>query len=600
MSAEKFSGRSKLAIFAAYYRPHKTLFLIDLSCAFAISLVDLSFPLVTRYSIQTLLPAGSYPLFALAIGLCLAGYALRSVLQYVVTYWGHILGVRMETDMRRDLFAHLQKLSFSFYDRTRTGHLMSRILSDLFEIVELAHHGPEDLFIAAVTLVGSFSVMLFIRWELALALLLVVPVLIYLTVRQRKLLSETSLSVKKRTAAINAGIESSISGIRVAKAFVNEDYEIEKFAERNDEYRQAKTQFYKTMGVFHGGMEFSTSVINVAVIGLGGMLIAKGRMDLGDLIAFTLFVNAFIQPIKKLVSFFEQYATGMAGFERFVELMLVEPEIVDRPEAVELSRGSASATGAAASPATGDIEFRSVSFAYSEGAHVLRDVNIRIPAGRKLALVGPSGGGKTTFCQLIPRFYELSYGAILVGGLDLRDITLASLRESIGIVQQDAFIFASTIRENIRYGKVDASEDEIVAAAKRADIHDFVAALPDGYDTEAGERGVLLSGGQKQRVAIARVFLKDPPILILDEATSALDTGTELRIQAALEELSRGRTSIVIAHRLSTIRDADEIAYIDDGGIAERGSHAELMEMKGRYAKLYGAQFAAWESAAMD
>jgi ATP-binding cassette subfamily B protein len=579
MDSGRFSNRRKLPIFFSYYRPHWRLFVLDLSCAFGISLIDLSFPLVTRYSIQDLLPHGAYGLFALVVGLCLLAFAFRAGLQYIVTYWGHLLGVRMETDMRRDLFAHLQKLSFSFYDKTRTGHLMSRVLSDLFEIVELAHHGPEDLFIATVTLVGSFIAMLFIRWQLALVLVVMVPAIVLLTIRQRKIMSDASLEVKQRTAIINAGIESSISGIRVSKAFANEDYEIDKFLKGNDLYRDAKKIFYKAMGVFQCGMEFATSALNVVVLGLGGLFIVRGMMDLADLIAFTLFVNAFLQPIRKLVSFFEQYTTGMAGFERFVELMRVSPEIVDRRGARELPR------------VKGDIELRGVSFSYAKEVPVLKDVDLRIEAGRTLALVGPSGGGKSTLCQLIPRFYELDSGSILVDGIDIRDITLDSLRENIGIVQQDVFLFADTIKENIRYGRVDAGDEDIVKAAKRADIHEFIESLPEGYDTEVGERGVLLSGGQKQRISIARIFLKNPPILILDEATSALDTTTELHIQAALEELSRGRTSLIIAHRLSTIRDADEIVFVDDEGIVEKGSHAELMAARGRYAALYGAQF---------
>jgi ATP-binding cassette subfamily B protein len=535
---------------------------------------------VTRYSIQTLLPERAYALFALVLGAAFFAFAIRAFLQYVVTYWGHLLGVRMETDMRRDLFAHLQKLSFSFYDKTRTGHLMSRALSDLFEIVELAHHGPEDLFIATITLVGSFIAMILIRWQLALVLIVVVPAIVALTIRQRRAMSAASLSVKQRTATINAGIESSISGIRVAQAFTNEDYEIEKFLKGNELYKDAKKVFYKAMGVFQCGMEFATSILNVIVIALGGFFIARRMMDLADLIAFTLFVNAFLQPIRKLVAFFEQYTTGMAGFERFVELMRVEPEIEDRKGACELKR------------VRGEIELRDVCFSYAKGeAPVLRHVDLKVAEGRTLALVGPSGGGKSTLCQLIPRFYEIDSGSIAIDGIDVRNVSLASLRESIGIVQQDVFLFADTIKENIRYGKVSASDEEIMEAAKRADIHKFIESLPQGYDTEVGERGVMLSGGQKQRISIARVFLKDPPILILDEATSALDTTTEIHIQRALEALAAGRTSLIIAHRLSTIRDADEIAFIDSAGIVERGDHAQLMAAKGRYATLYGAQF---------
>jgi ATP-binding cassette subfamily B protein len=457
---------------------------------------------------------------------------------------------------------------------------MSRVVSDLFEIVELAHHGPEDLFISFITLSGSLVAMALIRWQLALVLFAVMPFILFLTVRQRRAMSEASLEVKRKTATINAGLESSISGIRVAKAFTNEDYEIEKFVKGNELYRDAKTSFYRAMGVFQSGMEFSTSILNVIVIALGGFFIARGGMNLGDLVAFTLYVNTFLQPIRKLVSFFEQYTTGMAGFERFVELMRVEPEIVDREGARELAA------------VKGQIEFSDVSFSYSAEVPVLHHVDLRLEAGRSLALVGPSGGGKTTLCQLIPRFYEIEGGSIKIDGTDIRDLTLNSLRESIGIVQQDVFLFAATIKENIRYGKIGASDEEIVEAARRAEIHDFIMSLPKGYDSEVGERGVLLSGGQKQRISIARIFLKDPPILILDEATSALDTATELHIQRAFEKLSQGRTSLIIAHRLSTIRNADEIIYIGEGGIEERGSHEELLARGGAYAALYKAQYA--------
>ena len=579
MKSNDFSEKSKVSIFAGYYKPHKKIFFLDLSCALGIALIDLSFPLASRYSLQRLIPDKAWAAFMTVIILSLFAFAIRALLQYIVTYWGHVLGVRMETDIRRDLFAHLQKLSFSFFDQTRTGHLMSRVVSDLFEIVELAHHGPEDLFISFVTLMGSFVAMMFIRWQLALVLVVVIPVIIVFTARRRQILSRAAVEVKKKTAGINASLESSISGIRVTRAFANEDYEIGKFHEGNKLYREAKGLYYKAMGVFHCGMEFATSILNILVIGVGGAFVLKGSMDYGDLIAFTLYVNAFLQPIKKLVSFFEQYTTGMAGFERFVELMRVEPEISDRDGAIDLDK------------IDGEIDFRDVSFSYDNGISVLRHINLKIGAGKTVALVGPSGGGKSTLCRLIPRFYELREGAILIDGKDIRDIRMASLREHIGIVQQDVFLFADTIRENIRYGRLDASDEEIETAAKRANIHGFILTLPKGYETNVGERGALLSGGQKQRISIARIFLKNPPILILDEATSALDTATELYIQKSLDELSRGRTSLVIAHRLSTIKNADEIVFIDDEGIVEKGTHRQLLAEKGRYAELYEAQF---------
>jgi len=577
--AASFSEKSKLSIFVGYYKPHWRLFLLDLSCALGIALIDLSFPMVSRYSLQQLIPNKAWAAFATVIALSVAAFALRAFLQYIVTYWGHTLGVKMETDIRRDLFVHLQKLSFRFYDKTRTGHLMSRVVSDLFEIVELAHHGPEDLFISIVTFTGASIAMLMIRWQLALILMVLIPLIVVFTARRRLSLSSASLEVKRKTAGINASLESSISGIRVTRAFANEDYEIGKFLGGNELYREAKGLYYRTMGIFQGGMEFATSILNVLVIGAGGAFVMRGAMDYGDLIAFTLYVNAFLQPIKKLVSFFEQYTTGMAGFERFVELMRVEPEISDRDGAMDLGE------------IAGEIELKDVSFAYENEITVLRHIDLRIGAGSKIALVGPSGGGKSTLCRLIPRFYEIVEGAITIDGVDIRDIKLASLRGHIGIVQQDVFLFADTIRENIRYGKLDATDEEIIAAAKQAHIHEFVETLPEGYETNVGERGALLSGGQKQRISIARVFLKNPPILILDEATSALDTATELNIQRSLEELSSGRTSLVIAHRLSTIKNADEIVYIDDEGIKERGTHAELLAAGGAYAGLYEAQF---------
>jgi ATP-binding cassette subfamily B protein len=579
MDSQSLAGKKKLAIFASYYKPHQGLFFLDLSCALGIALIDLSFPMASRWALQTLIPNKAWATFVEVMALSFLAFGIRAVLQYVVTYWGHLLGVRMETDMRRDLFTHLQKLSFRFYDRTRTGHLMSRVVSDLFEIVELAHHGPEDLFISFITLIGSFIAMSLICWRLAAVLVVVIPIIIVFTVRRRKALSAASLEVKKKTAVINANLESSISGVRVTRAFCNEDHEIRKFLGENANYKEAKGSFYKAMGLFQGGMEFATTILNVLVIGAGGCFVMAGTIDYADLIAFTLYVNTFLAPIKKLVNFFEQYATGMAGFERFVELMGVEPEIRDRPGAVELPE------------VRGEVELRDVSFSYEDGVSVLRHVDLRVEAGKRVAIVGPSGGGKSTLCRLIPRFYEIEDGAILIDGRDIRDIRLSSLRGRIGIVQQEVFLFADTIRENIRYGRLGASDGEIVEAAKRAEIHGFITSLPDGYDTNVGERGVLLSGGQKQRISIARIFLKDPPILILDEATSALDTATELLIQKSLEELSRGRTSLVIAHRLSTIQNADEIVFIDDEGIKERGSHAELLARGGSYANLYRAQF---------
>lgn len=574
-TSSRFHKQSKLKLFVGYYRPHLKLLILDLICAIGIAAVDLSFPMISRYSLQTLLPAGEYRFFIVLMIALVFAFLVRAGLQYVVTYYGHLLGVRMEADMRKELFGHLQTLSFRFYDQNRTGKLMSRVISDLFEIVELAHHGPEDLLISTLTLIGSFIAMLLIRWELALVLLVMIPIIVLITVFSRKNMAKASKAVKARTADINADLENSISGVRVAKAFTNEDYEVEKFDRGNNMYRDAKRGYYKAMAIFSGGMEFSTSLLNIIVIAAGALFVVNGSMTLTDMLTFILYVGTFLTPIRKLVSFFEQYTNGMAGFERFVELMQIEPDIQDKADAHELT------------DVNGNIELKDIRFSYSDDAPVLSNINLSVPAGQKVALVGPSGGGKTTMCNLIPRFYEIDEGAITVDGHDIRDLTLKSLRQNVGIVQQDVFLFASSVKENIRYGRPDATDEEIMEAAKKAEIHDFILGLPDGYDTEVGERGTKLSGGQKQRISIARIFLKNPPIIILDEATSALDTATEIKIQQALDALAKGRTSLIIAHRLSTIRNADMIVYIDDEGIRERGSHEELIAQNGRYKELY-------------
>lgn len=576
----KFFTKSALSLFASYYKPHIKLFVLDLSCALLIAVVGLLFPLATRFALTELLPAGRFTEFGILMILLALSFVIQSLLQYVVTYWGHLLGVRLEADLREELFAHIETLSFSFFDHNRTGHLMSRVTNDLFEISELAHHGPEDLFIAGVTLTGSFIAMLAIRWELALVLLVMIPIIIIVSLRGKASMSDASVQVKERTAEINADLENAISGVRVAKAFVNEEYEVEKFNHGNVKFREAKKGYYRAMASFVSSMEFWTATLNIVVIALGGVFIVKGTMSLADMLTFTLFVNAFLTPIRKLVSFFEQYTNGMAGFRRFVDLMQVRPDIVDAPDAVDLEK------------VDGRIEFKDVSFSYNDGATVLDQLDLEIRPGHTLALVGPSGGGKTTLCQLIPRFYDVDEGAIYLDGRDIRTIKTQALRRNIGIVQQDVFLFAASVRKNIRYGKRTATDEEIVAAARQAEIHDFIMSLPDGYDTEVGERGARLSGGQKQRISIARIFLKNPPILILDEATSALDTATEVKIQASLDQLATGRTALVIAHRLSTIRGADAIIYIDDEGIKECGTHEQLLEADGPYRKLYDAQFA--------
>ncbi|WP_010257323.1 ABC transporter ATP-binding protein [Treponema primitia] len=571
--------QSSLRIFASYYRPHWKLFAADMFAASLIAAVDLSFPMMTKYTIEHFLPNSLYKFFFIMIAAMGIMYLLRMGFTYFITYWGHTVGVYLEADMRRDLFSHLQQLPFSFYDNHRTGHIMSRVTTDLFEVTELAHHGPEDLFISIITFVGSIFLVFSIRWEMALVLLVFVPFMIVHILRSRSNMMKTARKVKERTAEINAALESSISGVRIAKAFTNESYETTKFRGGNENYKTARKYYFRSMANFQSRLDFLLHILNVVVIAAGGFLIMKGRMTLPELIACNLFVAAFLQPIRRLQNFVEQYTTGMAGFNRFIEIMRIRSDIIDKDGAAALDK------------VRGDIEFADVSFSYNNNIMVLNHINLSVPAGKTIALVGPSGGGKTTLCHLLPRFYEIQKGSITVDGMDIRDITLESLRRNIGIVQQDVFLFAGTIRDNIKYGRIDATDDEVIAAAKRADIHDDIMKLSEGYDSLVGERGVKLSGGQKQRISIARIFLKNPPILILDEATSALDTATELRIQRALGELSRGRTTLVIAHRLSTIRNADSIAVITDDGIQQQGSHNELLAKGGIYAELYAAQF---------
>lgn len=568
--------------FLSYYKPHRGLLILDLSCAFLIAAIDVAYPLLTQYILRTLLPnmavnPALVRVFALLIAGAFVAYVIRAVLLYVINYWGHRLGILMEADIRRDIFGHIQELSFSFFDKVRTGKLMSRVTTDLFDITELAHHGPEDVLISITTLIGAFIAMAALDYRLALALLCIVPVGVYYVMRIRIKMRQASLTVKERVAEINASIESSISGARVAKAFTNEEHEREKFDQGNKRFVHAKDRFYMYMAFFNSGMEFFIGMFNLVVLAVGGYLIYKSTLDPILLVTFTLYIATFVQPLKRLASFTEQYILGMAGFSRFCEIMDIQPDIQDRPGAKPLK------------DVRGDICFTDVSFAYENGKSVLSHVNLDIPAGRTLALVGPSGGGKTTLCHLIPRFYEIRSGSITIDGQDVRDVTLESLRKNVGIVQQDVFLFASTVLENIRYGRIDATDAEVVEAAKRAHIHEEILQFPNGYETEVGERGLMLSGGQKQRVSIARLFLKNPRVLILDEATSALDTMTEHDIQHAFEELSAGRTTLVIAHRLSTVKHADEIVVIDEHGVRERGAHTELLAANGLYAQLYHA-----------
>lgn len=579
MAENRFHKSGYLGLFASYYRPHLKLFLLDMVCALFIALIDLAFPYISKLSMERLLPGKLFTAFYVVMAVLIGSYILKALFTFIVTYWGHLLGVRMEADIRRDLFSHMQDLSFSFYDKNRTGQLMSRVTGDLFEITELAHHGPEDLFISTVTLLGAFAVMLTIRWELALVVFLVVPLFVIFTVVSRKRMMDASTDVKQKLAGINGEVESSISGMRTAKAFANEQAESEKFSAANDLFRGAKRGYYKSMAIYHSGLEFAMGIMSVLVIAFGGLLIMQDKMDYIALITFSLYVTTFITPIRKLSAFTEQFMQGMAGFKRFVELMRVEPEVKDAPDAVDMP------------DAVGDILVDNVTFRYDpEFEPVLSHVSLHVPAGQTVAVVGPSGGGKSTLCQLIPRFYDVTEGHILVDGYDVRTLTQHSLRANIGIVQQDVFLFAGTIYENIRYGRPDATYEEIVAAAKLAEIYDDIMDMSDGMETQVGERGAMLSGGQKQRVSIARIFLKNPPILILDEATSALDSVTEARIQSAFDALAKGRTTLIIAHRLSTIRSANRIIVIDGAGIREEGSHEELIAQGGEYASLYNAQ----------
>ena len=579
MTTKDYQTRSPLRIFLSYFKPHRRLFALDLSCAFLIACIDLAFPLVSRAAMYTWLPQRQFRVFFIVMAVVVAAYVLRSALYFVVAYWGHTFGIRVEADIRRDLYRHIQELGFDFYDRNRTGQLMSRLTSDLFELTELAHHGPEDLFISSVTLIGAFCVMLTVQWQLALVVFAVVPLFVLFTVLQRKRMMEASTEVKQKLAGINGELESSISGMRTAKAFANENTEIDKFERSNDQFRGAKRGYYKAMAVYQSGLEFAMGIMAVLVIAFGGFLIMRGRMDYVDLITFSLYVSTFITPIRKLSAFVEQFMQGMAGFKRFVGLMRVEPDIKDAPDARDMEHTK------------GDIKVEDVVFRYEPDAEpVLNHVSLHVKPGETVAVVGPSGGGKSTLCQLIPRFYDVTEGRILLDGQDVRGLTQKSLRENIGIVQQDVFLFAGTIYDNIRYGRPDASDEEIVQAARRAEIYDDIMEMPDGFQTYVGERGVMLSGGQKQRVSIARIFLKNPAILILDEATSALDSVTEARIQGAFDELAKGRTTLIIAHRLSTIRSAGRILVIDDAGIKEEGTHEELMARNGEYAGLYNAQ----------
>lgn len=568
-------NQKPLKVFLSYYKPHWKIFALDMICAVLISVIDVAFPMVSKFTIDSLLPERKFKIFFILIASLLVLYILRRTFTWFVNYWGHYFGTLVETDMRRDVFEHLENQSFSFYDKHRTGKLMSRVTTDLFEITELAHHGPEDFLISILTLLGSFVLLLKIRWELAVIVFIFVPIIIAITMISRRSLGDSSRKVKEATAEINAVLESTISGIRVTKVFTNEEYEKKRFAEGNDLYKNAKKKFYKHMSSFHANIEFFRNFLSVLVLAVGGFYIMQGKMQISDLVAANLFISAFSSPIGRLAFLVEQYTTGMAGFKRFLEIMSIDTSVKDNPDAKEIFC------------ARGNIQFENVSFSYNDGIEVLKNINLQIQPGQKYALVGLSGGGKTTICNLLPRFYEITEGKILLDGIDIKNIKLKSLRQQIGIVQQDVFLFAGTIKENIAYGKIDATDEEIINAAKLSEIHEDILKMPQGYDTVVGERGIKLSGGQKQRVSIARCFLKNPPILILDEATSALDTATELKIQKAFDALSKGRTTLIIAHRLSTIKNADCISVIGDKQIKETGTHSQLLALNGIYSSLH-------------
>ncbi|WP_312060322.1 ABC transporter ATP-binding protein [Anaerotignum sp.] len=568
--------------FIKYYKPHRFLFYMDLFCALIVSTIDLSFPLILNILNRGIF-LGEGDKIIRIIGyvgiLLLVMYVVRYFAQYFITSWGHIMGARMESDMRQDLFSHLQKLSFSYYDKNNTGDMMSRIVSDLFDISELAHHGPENIFMSVLKITGSFIILFLLNGKLTLILIGVTIVMILFSYFRNKKMRSIFMDNRLKISGVNSRVQDSLAGIRVVKSFVNEAYENERFQESNQTFLESKNRSYRTMGGYMAGNSFFQGLFYTIIIVVGGLLIAKDELVATDLALYVLYVNIYMNPIELLLNFTEQFQKGYAGFRRFIEVLDTEPEIVDAIGATELVE------------VKGDIEFRDVSFSYDDSIKVLNHMSVQIKAGETMALVGPSGGGKTTFCSLLPRFYEVTDGAVLIDGKDIRSITLESLRFAIGIVQQDVYIFAGNIRDNITYGRLNATEEEIHEAAKNANIHEFILSLPDGYDTFVGERGTRLSGGQKQRIAIARVFLKNPKILILDEATSALDNESEKYIQESLERLSENRTTIVIAHRLSTIRNADEIVVLTDEGIAERGKHEVLLKKNGIYSRYYNMQF---------
>lgn len=565
--------------FFSYYKPYKGLFFLDFSCAVIVAILELGFPLAVNLVVDQLLPTGNWQWISWAcLGLFVI-YVINSVLHFIVTYWGHKLGINIETDMRKKMFDQLQRLSFRFYDNQKTGNLMSRMSNDLFEIGELAHHGPEDLFIAFMTLAGAFALMLNIHWQLAIITFIVVPFLAFIAIYFNRKMVRTFRQMMSSLADYNARVEDSLGGIRVVQAFTNEEYEKKLFAKTNEQFRQTKLSSYKIMAWNTSTSYMLMRLLVVFVLVCGTWFVLNGGLSYGEFIAFILLTNVFLGPIQKINQVIESYPKGIAGFKRYVEIIDLEPDVADREGAIEVET------------LCGNIQYRNVSFGYEPDKLVLNNINLSIRAGETVAFVGPSGAGKTTICSLLPRFYDVLEGSITIDGIDIRDMTLASLRKQIGIVQQDVFLFTGTIRENIAYGKLDASDEEIWQAARRAQLDEFIREQPLGLDTVIGERGVKMSGGQRQRLSIARMFLKNPPILVLDEATSALDTETEGAIQQALAELSRGRTTLIIAHRLATIKNADRIVVVTEEGIAEEGRHDQLIAAGGIYSRLHEAQF---------
>lgn len=568
-------SKTPLRVLVQYFRPHRGLFVLDLSCALVMALIDLAFPLVARSAMNQLLPARQFDTFFMVMIIVAAAFVVRAGMNYIITYWGHMFGVRVEADLRDDLFRHMQSLDFKFFDSNRTGQLMNRMTGDLFEITELSHHGPEDLFVAFVTILGAICIMFTVQWQLALVILIIIPIFLAVVMLCRKNMVTTSRNVKITMSEINGEIESGLSGIRTSKAFANEESDYRKFAQANEKFKTAKCASYSAFGKFNSSLEYFMCIMPVVIMAFGGWLIMKDNMNYVDLVTFYLYISTFINPIRKLGNFTEIFMNGYAGLTRFIDLMRLQPEVQEPENPVK--------------PDTvrGRISIENVCFTYDDKTSVLDNINLEINEGETVAIVGPSGGGKSTLCQLIPRFYDVDAGSVKLDGTDVRNISKETLRKNIGIVQQDVFLFPGTVMENIRYGRPEASDEEVHEAARKAEIYDDIINMPDKFDSYVGERGVLLSGGQKQRISIARIFLKNPPVLILDEATSALDTVTETRIQKAFDKLAEGRTTVIIAHRLSTIRGADRIILIDDGEIKEDGTHQELMAKGGQYAQLY-------------